>query len=602
MAAGRDMVARFVLRLRDQVSPGIDALRRRLDALRTTANRIGAIGAIVAGISFMAPIREAAAFNDVLLQTAITAGQAGSEAQAAAARMARSYERLATATAQPSQAIAEAAADLQASGLERTVIEQLMPTLARTATATGATLQDLAKLAIGLNQNLRIGPDEMADALGALAQAGKEGRFELRDMAREFPAITAAAQALGMTGRASADRLAAMLQVIRTGTATGSEAATNLQNLMTKITSPDTVRNFREAGTDLPRLIAEAARRNINPVEAVIQEVRRISQGDMFRVGELFGDMQVLGALRPFMTGSREYIRILEAVAQANRAVIETDFSTRTAGQAASLALLDERVTQLGRTVGNAFSGNLGWMNDLLGRLQEGMEAMETAAPGVLGQILTLAGGATVLAGVLGVLGVVLPAIGAGVALVGGPIGVAAIAIVAAGVAIWRYWDELGVFFAGLWERLKAGFSDLSATLSNLVNGEGQIAWLANAVRTAWAPLGDFFAGLLDGIGRRFRAFLEFVQPVIDAANRLFGTSTGEGAASNPEGQAARRQAMGARGAAGGFYAPEASAPAQRVTGEIVVRATPGTEVEQTRSSDRGLPITPERGQMLGAY
>lgn len=596
------MVARFVLRLRDQVSPGIDAIRRRLDALRTTANRIGAIGAIVAGISFMAPIQSAAAFEQILRDTAITAGQTGSAVEAMIARQRGEFGRLALETAQRSNAVAEASAVLVAAGMEAGLADRLLPTIARVATTASAAMQDIAKTTFSLSDGLRVPADQMEGALASLVVSGREGRFELRAMAREIPSLAGQLEAMGLTGRRAVDSVGAFLQVAMRNAGSESEAANNFRQFMSRLNAPDFLRNAQEMGAQIPRVMAEALRRGINPLEAAIQEIRRVTQGDSERIGKLFTEQQSRDFFMAINRYAGEYIRIMRTAGEATPDIIDQGLADQLRGLQAQLTRFQERIGQLGDTVGTSFARNLTAMNDGLQWLIDTMKAFEEAHPGVIGDVLAFAGAATVLAGALGVLGVVLPAIGAGIALVGGPIGVAAIAIVAAGVAIWRYWDELGVFFAGLWERLKAGFSDLSATLSNLVNGEGQIAWLANAVRTAWAPLGDFFAGLLDGIGRRFRAFLEFVQPVIDAANRLFGTSTGEGPVSNPEGQAARRQAMGARGAAGGFYAPEASAPAQRVTGEIVVRATPGTEVEQTRSSDRGLPITPERGQMLGAY
>jgi hypothetical protein len=600
MAAGRNLIASFILRLVDRLSPGLQRIQGMLQRTRDMAGRIGAIGAVVAGISFMAPLREAAAFDDVLRQTAITAGQSGRAAQSAVAQMSAAYQRLALETGQRSQAVAQAAADLQAANLAPEVIQQLLPTLARTATATGAELADLTRMAIGLNQNLRIGPDQMAVALARMAQAGKEGRFELRDMAREFPALTAGLEGLGATGLDAAERLASMLQVARRGAATGSEAATNLSNLISKISSPETVRNFAEAGTNLPGLLASAAQQGINPVEAVIQEVRRLSRGDMFSVGRLFGDQQVLNALRPFMTGTQEYLRILQSVRAAQANLIDTDFETRRQGLLIRTLELEERITQLGRRVGNAFGDNLGWINDALAGFQAFLDRIDAIAPGLVDNLLMVGGAGILLAGALGVLGVVAPAVAAGVALIGGPIGLAALAIAAAAVFIWQYWNEIGEFFSGLWAGIQAAFSSFGTWLASWVSGDGQIAWLAGAIRTAWAPLGSFFDGLLGGIARNFEALMSVIRPVLDGAQRLLGGN--EGAGSDPAAQAARRAAMGNRGSAGGFYADPVLPPAQRMQGEIVVRAEPGTAAEVTRPGNRDVPLTtaPNRGPMLG--
>ena len=524
---GRTLVASMILRLRDLVSPGLGALQRRIQALRDTAGRIGAIGAVVAGVSLAAPIREAAAFDDTLRQTAITAGLSGAEVEAAIARQRRAYERLAIETGQRSQAIAEAAAQLQAANLTPEVITGLLPTLARAATATGAQLTDLSSLAIALNQNLRIGPEEMAGTLAALAEAGKQGRFELRDMAREFPQLAAAVQALGVRGRPAVEVLASMLQLARQGAATGSEAATNLTNLISKITAPETVRNFRAQGSDLPALIRDAIARNINPVEAVIQEVRRISQGDMFRVGEIFGDMQVLNALRPFMTGTREYLRILEQVRAAQTGLIDTDFETRARGGAIALALVEERLTQIGRRGGDAFSSGLGPLNEALALIQRGMAWLDAASPGTLDLMLKLAGGAVFLAGVLGVLGVAAPAVAAGFGIIGSviaavlsPIGLAVAVIAGAALLVWRNWDRIGPWFARIWAGLVAGAARFATWI-----GETFTAFIAarrDELGRIWRGLVAVFGGVWSGVRDTFTGFARWVEQWIAGPLALY--------------------------------------------------------------------------------
>lgn len=603
MSAGRQMVASFVLRLKENVSPGIDALRRRLDSLRATANRIGAIGAIVAGISFMQPIQSAAAFEQILRDTAITAGRTGNAVEAMIARQREGIGRLALETAQRSTDVAQAGASLIASGMDAALADRLLPVVARVATAANASILDIARTAFALSDGLRMPADQLEGGLASLVVSGREGRFELRAMAREIPSLTGALDNLQLRGRVAADSLGAFLQVAMRNAGTESQAANNFRQFLSRLNAPDFLKAAREMGGQIPEVMNEAVRRGINPVEAAIQEVRRITQGDPLRIGKLFAEEQSRDFFVAINRFAGDYIRIMRVAGQATPAIIDQGLADQLRGLDAQLRQFNERIGQLGDTVGIAFARNLKAMNDGLQWLIDSMKAFEAAHPGVIGDVLAFAGAGTILAGALGVLGVVLPAIGAGIGLIGGPIGLAAIAIVGAGVLIWRYWNELGKSFSGLWGRIKASFNEFSEYLSAQINGDGQIAWFAWAIRSAWAPLGAFFGGLLDGIGRRFRAFLEFVQPVIDAARRLFGF-TGEGGApsvSDPEGQAARRRAMGTRGAAGGFYAPEAGAGSQRLTGEIVVRAAPGTQVEDTRSSDRRLPITaaPDRGMML---
>lgn len=72
--------------------------------------------------------------------------------------------------------------------------------IGRTATASGASVEDLSKTAFQLVDTLGVAPEDLAGALDRLAYAGKQGSFELRDMARYFPVLGASAKAMGLQG------------------------------------------------------------------------------------------------------------------------------------------------------------------------------------------------------------------------------------------------------------------------------------------------------------------------------------------------------------------------------------------------------------------
>lgn len=688
MAAGRNLTARFILSLRDGVSAGLGALKARLDGLAAAGRRIGLLGAGVAALSFAGPIASAAAYQDALLQTQITAGGVGPAAMLAAAEAGRAFERLALQTGQRSADLATAAQNLVAAGLSREDVAAFMPVLARTATATGATLEDLSKTAVALRQNLQITTAaDMANALGGMTAAGKAGMFELRDMAREFPQLTATVQALGMSGRTASDSLAAMLQVARQGAGSSAEAANNLGNFLAKLTAPETLRNFREIGVNIEGVLADAARRGINPIEAVIQKIRERTGGNMFRVGDLFGDMQVLNFLRPMLRGTQEYLDVLQGARAANAGLIDQDFNTRMQGAALSLGLVQERAEQLMRRVGLASAVVLGPLNQFLETVQNGLGWMDANYPGVIDQTIGWGASLVVLAGVLGL---AVPAVGflasgfammlgplklllmplrlvwAGIAALGVPLGIAAAAVAAlalvlaaAAFHIWRNWDRfagffatmwagiqdvfggfitflggvftgdtrqmmvgltrmwsgLTTFFSGLWGTVRQLFTDFSTWLgewvSGLVNGDGQIAWLAGRIQAAWTPLGEFFSGLLGGIARGFEQLMIVIRPVLDAAERLLAPSQGA-PAFQPDAQDARRRAGGSAGraaaAAGGFYAPEAAMPGggtpppAELRGRIVIETAPGVTVREVESDNRDVVYEGSRGPVLSRY
>lgn len=612
MAASRDMVAQLVLKLRDGISAGLGGLQRRLAGLAGMAGRIGVGFGAIAGLSFLGPIQQAAAFEDVLRQNAITAGLSGQAAEAMISETARAYEKLALETGQYSSDIAAAAGQLVAANLPQELVDRFLPVLARTATATGASMTDLGSTAIALNQNLGItAPAEMAKTLAALAVAGKEGRFELRDMAQFMPTLAAGAQALGMQGREAATSLAAMLQVARRGAGTSGEAATNLANFLQKITSPDAVKNFEKMGVSLPRVIADAAKKGLNPIEVMIQKIAELTRGDQFKVGALFGDIQVLNFLKPAIANSKEYLRILELANAATEQVIDTDFETRSKGMLIRLKLIEERLTQIGRRFSVSLGGaTLGPLNTALKSVQDGIEDIDKRFPGLIDGAVKFGAALAVGVAALGGLALASAAIGGGIAALGGPIGLAVIALLV-GLAylakkIYDNWEPLKKLFAAVRQSLK------DAGNAFLEWAGGWVDSIRSSVvepfKAAWAPLGAFFDALWDGIVARFNAVIASIKAALEGITGALRSFSGApalagGPALNdePAGTAGRR--FGARGGAEGFYPPAAAAGRSTPTDSRVrveLGLPPGVTARTTDASPNVSVAPVNRGNTLG--
>jgi hypothetical protein len=146
--------------------------------------------------------------------------------------------------------------------------------------------------------------------------------------------------------------------------------------------------------------------------------------------------------------------------------------------------------------------------------------------------------------------------------LVANPIGAAIIAIAAAGLLIWKYWEPIKAFFADLWEGVKASFwavrdwlNQFAAAFSfGVITGDWEalqtlfsdlwegvravfwdaLAWLADFVARwvpqplldAWAAVADFFAGVWTRVADAFRTGIDIAaalaraflsQPILDA-------------------------------------------------------------------------------------
>ncbi|WP_301668630.1 PRTRC system protein F [Neisseria basseii] len=83
-------------------------------------------------------------------------------------------------------------------------------------------------------------------ALEHVLQSGLDGTFEVQDMVRELPALLPAAQQAGMTGIGGLDYLLSLLQSAANKSGSPAEAATNVQNLLSKTLSQDTVKRLKD--------------------------------------------------------------------------------------------------------------------------------------------------------------------------------------------------------------------------------------------------------------------------------------------------------------------------------------------------------------------
>ncbi|MDZ7926146.1 MAG: phage tail tape measure protein [Agrobacterium sp.] len=483
-----------IVRLRDLLSGPLRGLKGALDGISSAARKIGIVGAAVAGISFLGPMQEAAAFQQQLIDIAGTSNLTGQAAFAFVDQSKAKFEQLALDVGQLSDTVARGAGQMIAAGVDNGLVDRSIGSISRAATAANAEMNDMASVATSLLTTLKLPADQLDDALGALVTAGKLGSFELKDMSRYFPTLTGQMAKFGVTGREAINFLGAALQIARKGTSDPAEAANNLKNFLSKILAPTTVKNFADMGVDIQGVMQDAVTKGINPIEAVVQKITKLTgvsskeiQGLMGKakaagmsdadalasvreqlekiygagkLGELFSDMQVMDFLIPMLGNIDEYKSIKDEVAKATGSAIDADFETQMQGLNRQLTIFREIGTQASREVGLAFGT---WMPAINGYLMDGLKWIrewDAATGGMVKQGLAFAGVAVLAAAGLGVLGVVLPAIGAGLSVLAAlfsPVGIALAGIAAAGVYIYRNWSSYAPRLSQLW----AGMGDI---------------------------------------------------------------------------------------------------------------------------------------------
>lgn len=194
----------------------------------------------------------------------------------------------------------------------------VLPAAGRAAKATKTSFDEMGASGFALFDNLKVAPEDMAKAFDVMAMGGKEGGFELSAMARKFPKITAGARALRMEGLDSVAQLTAALQVAMKSAGSEDQAATNLSNFLGKLTSPETVRRFAKMGVSIEDELRKASESGVSSFEHMVGVIEDLTGGDALKMGELFGDKQVLDFLRAMIPNLEEYRRIKTAALSAD--------------------------------------------------------------------------------------------------------------------------------------------------------------------------------------------------------------------------------------------------------------------------------------------
>ncbi|WP_372000879.1 phage tail tape measure protein [Tistrella mobilis] len=376
-----------------------DALRRKFDALKTADAALSRIGqgwrdlrnqALVntAGIAGAAlTLAPAVAWDRQLRMLANTAGFSSDEL----AKVRAQINGLAPDTGQKVEELTRGLEILVGKGLDPGKALASLERVGSAALATGAEIEDLSTTAYSLIDNMKIAPEQMGKAFDMLAQAGKLGGFELRDMARDFPQLTAAAQALGMKGAEGIATLSTAVQVALKGAGSPSEAANNFANFLAKMTAPETVKRFADMGVDLADEFKEATDKGLDPVRWMLERIQDLTEGDQFKMGELFGDQQVLNFIKPMLANLSEYDRMRKEVLAAD-GVVDKDKARM--AEASSVALDRARIA-FGRVVAAfevAIDPMITVLADAFTGLANSIAGVVEAAPGLTGVVAGVVG------------------------------------------------------------------------------------------------------------------------------------------------------------------------------------------------------------------
>lgn len=512
-AAGVGNITRLIeeeRRLERQIAETNQQIERqkRLNAIDGKVGRMQARGAelqgagtqnMLAGAGMLTPFIAAGAEAMRFSSGMVDIQQKAELTNRETAQMARNILNMANAAHQLPEDMRAAVDVLAGFGLDPRQAVAMVGPIGRLGTAFKVELADGAAAAYANLNNLKVPIADTGRALDIMAAGGKAGAFEIKDMARYFPGLTAQMQALGQSGVGAVSDLTAALQIARRGAGTSEEAATNVQNLLAKINSPAVIRAFQKNfGVDLPAALRQAYARGKTPMEALAEITQRATGGDLSKLGFVIEDQQAQSALRTLILNMDDYRKMREQIAReggtVDAAFRQRELQDASVAWAGFKGQLQALAITLGTTLLPVATRFFGYLNTGIGAISRWAQANPRAAQGLIslaaglgaarvgfgalqfafGSILGPAATAwgwfmkfREIGGIAGVLAKLAPAftairaaalfmaqgvMRAGVMMLANPMVAAIVAIVlaigAAAYLIWKHWDKIKLAFA----------------------------------------------------------------------------------------------------------------------------------------------------------
>ncbi len=384
----------------EKVNAQIDR-QKALNAFHADTNRIDQRGAalrsagadnVLGGAAMAAPLilagKAAMDFSSGMVDIAQKANLSQDQTNA----MAQGILRAAQAAHQMPEAMRQGVDALSGFGIDPREAMQMIGPIGRLGTAMKVDIADGAAAASANLQNLKVGLGDTGKALDIMAAGGNVGAFEVKDMARYFPSLTAQAQALGQSGLGAVADLTAALEIVRRGAGTSEEAATNVANLLAKINSPTVTRAFaKNFGVDLPAALKAAYAQGKTPMEALAAITQKATGGDLSKLGLVVEDMQAQSALRTLILNMDDYRKIRADLGKSG-GTVQAAFAQREALDASVAwqsftGTMSALAITLGATLLPSVTQFFGWVNTGVSAIARWAQAN----PELAGQIMTLA-------------------------------------------------------------------------------------------------------------------------------------------------------------------------------------------------------------------
>ncbi|MFK9184353.1 phage tail tape measure protein [Escherichia coli] len=401
-------------------------------------------GGIAAGAAIMAqPVKKQMSYERQLAMMANTAfSDGGLEGRKAGLEQMKSSIRNAVTYGGGTKEDAAETLDalLKDGGISFETASKWLPELMKYATASGASATDLANVMLKGKKTFGFRDEDISTVLNMAIAAGKEGSFELSDMARWLSSQLGSASAAGMRGKDDFVKILALNEAAAITAGSSDEAGNNVFNLLAKLTSHDIETaaksiDYNGKGIDFSGTLVQAREHGLDPIDALSSLIDKIVASDKrfqelqkklasardkgeqtavydsmakllegFGVGKLVADQQALKALLAYRNNP-EYRKKVEDAINQQRTLPEgqragdvdfnfisglNDFKTEQAKNTLEFSQMDgvKKLADASGTVADAIS----WAGEKFPGLTTAVVTATTAIEAMTAAAVTFAG------------------------------------------------------------------------------------------------------------------------------------------------------------------------------------------------------------------
>ncbi|MEE7414137.1 phage tail tape measure protein [Escherichia marmotae] len=246
-------------------------------------------GGIMAGAAIMAqPVKQQMSYERQLAMMANTAfSDGGLEGRRAGLEQMKSSIRNAVTYGGGTKEDAAETLDalLKDGGISFETASKWLPELMKYATASGASATDLANVMLKGKKTFGFRDEDISTVLNMAIAAGKEGSFELSDMARWLSSQLGSASAAGMRGKDDFVKILALNEAAAITAGSSDEAGNNVFNLLAKLTSHDIETaaksiDYNGKGIDFSGTLVQAREHGLDPIDALSSLIDKIVASD----------------------------------------------------------------------------------------------------------------------------------------------------------------------------------------------------------------------------------------------------------------------------------------------------------------------------------